>query len=107
LAAATGRTAVRLAFVATALFVGAMGSGGYALLRDLSFLYRTLFSLLLVLPGAGVVLNRRPRPGRVHDLDGDWGLGSPRYTRSASSTAFAGRETTRRSRSRPGSSSMS
>src|SRR3954454_1222404 len=54
--AATDPTAVRQAFGATALFVGGLGTGGYAVRRDLSFLYRTLFWLLLALLGAGVVL---------------------------------------------------
>ena len=40
-------SAVRQAFGATALTVGALGSAGYAIRRDLSFLYRTLFWLLL------------------------------------------------------------
>jgi len=52
----TDPTAVRQAFGATALFVGGLGAGGYAIRRDLSFLYRTLFWLLLALIGAGVVL---------------------------------------------------
>jgi modulator of FtsH protease len=54
--AATDPTAVRQAFGATALFVGALGSGGYAVRRDLSFLYRLAFWLLLALLAAGVVL---------------------------------------------------
>ena len=54
--AATDPTAVRQAFGATALFVAALGSGGYAIRRDLSFLYRTLFWLLLALIAAGIVL---------------------------------------------------
>jgi FtsH-binding integral membrane protein len=49
-------TALRQAFGATALFVGALGAGGYAIRRDLSFLYRTLFWMLLALLGAGIVL---------------------------------------------------
>jgi FtsH-binding integral membrane protein len=53
---ATDPTAVRQAFGATALFVGGLGCGGYAIRRDLSFLYRTLFWLLLALIGAGIVL---------------------------------------------------
>jgi modulator of FtsH protease len=53
---ATDPTAVRQAFGATALFVGALGAGGYAIRRDLSFLYRTLFWLLLALIAAGIVL---------------------------------------------------
>ena len=54
--AATDPTAVRQAFGATALFVGVLGAGGYAVRRDLSFLYRLLFWLLLALLGAGVIL---------------------------------------------------
>jgi FtsH-binding integral membrane protein len=53
---ATDPTAVRQAFGATALFVGALGAGGYAVRRDLSFLYRLLFFLLLGLIAAGIVL---------------------------------------------------
>src|SRR3954452_16748188 len=52
----TDPTAVRQAFGATALFVGALGAGGYAVRRDLSFLYRIAFFLLLALLGAGIVL---------------------------------------------------
>jgi len=52
----TDPTAVRQAFGATALFVGALGCGGYAIRKDLSFLYRGLFWALLVLIGAGIVL---------------------------------------------------
>ena len=52
----TDPTAVRQAFGATALFVGALGSGGYAVRRDLSFLYRIAFVLLLGLIGFGIVL---------------------------------------------------
>jgi modulator of FtsH protease len=54
--ATTDPTAVRQAFGATALFVGALGAGGYATRRDLSFLYRLLFFLLLGLIAAGIVL---------------------------------------------------
>ncbi|HKP91512.1 MAG TPA: Bax inhibitor-1 family protein [Thermoleophilaceae bacterium] len=54
--AANDPTALRQAFGATALFVGALGAGGYAVRRDLSFLYRTLFWMLLALLGAGIVL---------------------------------------------------
>ena len=54
--ATTDPTAVRQAFGATALFVAALGSGGYAVRRDLSFLYRALFWLLLALIAAGIVL---------------------------------------------------
>jgi modulator of FtsH protease len=53
---ATDPTAVRQAFGATALFVGGLGATGYAIRRDLSFLYRTLFWLLLALIAAGIVL---------------------------------------------------
>jgi FtsH-binding integral membrane protein len=54
--AQTDPTAVRQAFGATALFVGALGATGYAIRRDLSFLYRALFWMLLALLGAGIVL---------------------------------------------------
>ncbi len=53
---ATDPTAVRQAFGATALFVGGLGAGGYATRRDLSFLYRIAFGLLLLLIIAGIVL---------------------------------------------------
>ncbi len=53
---ATDPTAVRQAFAATALFVGGLGAGGYAVRRDLSYLYRTAFWLLLALIVAGLVL---------------------------------------------------
>lgn len=49
-------TALRQAFGATAFFVAALGAGGYAIRRDLSFLYRFAFVLLLGLLGAGLVL---------------------------------------------------
>jgi FtsH-binding integral membrane protein len=49
-------TAVRQAFGATALTVAALGSAGYAIRRDLSFLYRIAFILLLGLIVAGIVL---------------------------------------------------
>jgi len=52
----TDPTAVRQAFGATALFVGGLGAGGYAIRKDLSFLYRILFWLLLGLIVAGIVL---------------------------------------------------
>jgi len=54
--AATDPTAVRQAFGATALFIGGLGSAGYAIRRDLSFLYRILFWLLLALIVAGIAL---------------------------------------------------
>jgi modulator of FtsH protease len=52
----TDPTAVRQAFGATALFVGGLGSAGYAIRRDLSFLYRIAFWLLLALILGGIVL---------------------------------------------------
>src|SRR2546423_4032592 len=52
----TDPAAVRQAFGATALFVGGLGTGGYAIRKDLSFLYRALFWLLLALIAAGIVL---------------------------------------------------
>jgi modulator of FtsH protease len=52
----TDPTAVRQAFGATALFVAALGSGGYAIRRDLSPLYRLAFWLLLALIVGGIVL---------------------------------------------------
>lgn len=54
--AATDPVAVRQAFGATALFVAALSSAGYAVRRDLSFLYRLLFWLLLALLAGGIVL---------------------------------------------------
>lgn len=54
--AATDPTAVRQAFGATALFVAGLGSAGYAVRRDLSFLYRIAFWMLLALLVAGFVL---------------------------------------------------
>ncbi len=54
--AQTDPTAVRQAFGATALFVGALGTTGYAIRKDLSFLYRFLFWALLALIIAGIVL---------------------------------------------------
>jgi FtsH-binding integral membrane protein len=53
---ATDPTAVREAFGATALFVGGLGAGGYAIRRDLSYLYRLAFWLLLALIVAGLVI---------------------------------------------------
>jgi modulator of FtsH protease len=52
----TDSTAVAQAAAATALFTLALGAGGYATRRDLSFLYRGLFWLLLALILFGVVL---------------------------------------------------
>ncbi len=53
--AKTDSTAVAQAAAATALFTGALGAGGYATRRDLSFLYRFLFWLLLGLILFGIV----------------------------------------------------
>jgi modulator of FtsH protease len=52
----TDPTAVRQAFGATALFVGGLGAGGYAIRRDLSYLYRVAFWLLIGLIVASIVL---------------------------------------------------
>jgi FtsH-binding integral membrane protein len=54
--AETDSTAVAQAVAATALFTLGLGAGGYAIRRDLSFLYRILFWLLLALIVFGVVL---------------------------------------------------
>src|SRR4051812_15425999 len=54
--AQTDPTAVRQAFGATALFVGVLGTGGYATRRDLSSLYRIAFWLLLGLLLVGILL---------------------------------------------------
>jgi modulator of FtsH protease len=54
--ATTDPTAVRQAFGATALFVGGLGAGGYAVRRDLSYLYRLAFWLLLALIVAVIAL---------------------------------------------------
>ena len=54
--ASTDPVAVRQAFGATALFVAGLGATGYAIRRDLSFLYRILFWLLLALIAAGFLL---------------------------------------------------
>ena len=53
---ATDPTAVRQALGATTLFVGGLGAGGYAIRRDLSFLYRAAFWLLVLLIIGGIVL---------------------------------------------------
>lgn len=52
----TDPIALREALGATALTVAGFGAGGYATRRDLSFLYRMLFWLLVGLLVAGVVL---------------------------------------------------
>ncbi len=49
-------TALYQATAATALFVGALGAGGYATRRDLSGLYRLAFFLLLGLIVFGIVM---------------------------------------------------
>jgi modulator of FtsH protease len=54
--AQTDPMAVRQAFGATAVLVAGLGAGGYAVRRDLSFLYRVLFFALLALLVAGFVL---------------------------------------------------
>lgn len=54
--AETDSTAVGQATAATALFTGALGAGGYATRRDLSFLHRILSWLLLGLIVFGIVL---------------------------------------------------
>ena len=54
--AETDSTAVAQAAAATALMTGALGAGGYATRRDLSFLYRILFWALLALIVFGIVL---------------------------------------------------
>ena len=48
--------AVTQATAATALFTLALGAGGYATRKDLSFLYRGLFWALLALIGFGFVM---------------------------------------------------
>jgi FtsH-binding integral membrane protein len=54
--ASTDPVAVRQAFATTALFLAVLGTTGYAIRRDLSFLYRILFWMLLGLLVAGFVL---------------------------------------------------
>ena len=49
-------SAVYQAVGATALFVAALGAGGYAIRKDLSFLFRFLFFALLALIVVGIVL---------------------------------------------------
>jgi modulator of FtsH protease len=49
-------TALRQALGATALTVGALGSAGYAIRRDLSYLYRAFFWALLLFLVAGIAL---------------------------------------------------
>lgn len=52
----TDPAAIRQAFGATALSVAGLGSVGYAIRRDLSYLYRLAFWLLLALIIAGIAL---------------------------------------------------
>ncbi|HEY7074132.1 MAG TPA: Bax inhibitor-1 family protein [Solirubrobacteraceae bacterium] len=54
--AATDPMAVRQAFAATAVLVASLGATGYAVRRDLSFLYRILFWMLVALLVASFVL---------------------------------------------------
>jgi modulator of FtsH protease len=54
--AQTNPMAVRQAFGATAVLVAGLGATGYAVRRDLSFLYRALFWALVALLAAGFVL---------------------------------------------------
>jgi FtsH-binding integral membrane protein len=54
--AVTDASAVYQAVGATALFVAALGAGGYAIRKDLSFLFRFLFFALLALIVFGIVL---------------------------------------------------
>ncbi len=68
--AATDPVAVRQAFAATALFVGGLGAAGYAVRRDLSFLYRAVVLAAAGAAGRGHRADLRPHPGRVHDLVG-------------------------------------
>ena len=100
----TDPVAVRQAFGATALFVAGMGSAGYAVRRDLSFLYRLLFWLLLALIGGRDRADLRPHPGRLHDLGDRRTRRSSASTRSWTSTGFGGRAPPRRYRLRPRSS---
>jgi modulator of FtsH protease len=104
--AATDPTAVRQAFGATALFVAALGSGGYAVRRDLSFLYRILFRLLLALLGAGIVLIFVHIPA-VYTTCALIGLAISGLYTIVDFNRHAVQEPTRPSHSQPGSSSTS
>src|SRR6185503_14607327 len=68
----TDPTAVRQAFGATALFVGALGYGGYAVRRDLSFLYRIAFWLLvgLLVAGSGLIFVQIPAAYTLYSFFG-------------------------------------
>ena len=105
--AETDPTALRQAFGATALSVAALGAGGYAVRRDLSFLYRILFWLLLGADRRRDRADLRPHPGGLHGLVGARAGDLRGSTPSWTSTACGGRARTRRSRSPPGSSSTS
>ncbi|MEI6793031.1 MAG: Bax inhibitor-1 family protein [Actinomycetes bacterium] len=61
--AVTDSTAVYQAVAATALFVGALGAGGYAIRKDLSFLYRFAFFALLGLIVVGIITLFVSMPG--------------------------------------------
>ncbi|MDP4603580.1 MAG: Bax inhibitor-1 family protein [Solirubrobacteraceae bacterium] len=61
--AVTDSTAVYQAVAATALFVAALGAGGYAIRKDLSFLYRFAFFALLGLIVFGIVTLFVSMPG--------------------------------------------
>ena len=61
--AATDSSAVYQAVGATALFVAALGAGGYAIRKDLSFLYRFAFFALLGLIIFGIVTLFVSMPG--------------------------------------------
>ena len=79
--AATDPTAVRQAFAATTLSVAGLGSVGYAVRRDLSFLYRLAFWLLVALLARGCcccssISRRRTWAGRC---SGWWCSGSTRW----------------------------
>ena len=61
--ATTDPTVVYQAVAATALFVAALGAGGYAIRKDLSFLYRFAFFALLGLIVFGIVTLFVSMPG--------------------------------------------
>ena len=85
--APTDPTALRQAFGATALFIGGLGAGGYAIRRDLSFLYRFPFWACSTLLVAGDRADLRADPGGLHG-SGRWSAwGSSGSTRWSISTA--------------------
>jgi FtsH-binding integral membrane protein len=53
--ASTDQNALYQAAAATGLFVGALGAGGYAIRRDLSYLYRIAFFMLVALIAVGII----------------------------------------------------